>query len=537
MPDGRATEARLRGADLLWRALEAGGVTRVFSLSGNHIMPIYDAGFGSKIEIIHVRHEAAAVHMADAWARLTGQVGVALVTGGQGHSNAVAALPTALASETPIVLLSGHAPLNELGTGAFQETPQVEMAAPLCKGAWLARDPAGLPAEIARAFRLARSGRPGPVHVSLPTDVTEAHASAAMPDPADYLPIESEVDAAPLARFLAGAERPLILAGPSLNTPEGRATLAMLERGSGLPVLLMESPRGLNDPSLGDFAARLAEADAVLLLGKQLDFTLRFGRGTEARFALAEPDSALVARAERLLGDRLALRLDVAPLAAAHALAGTAAAHPAKEWAESVRSAAAYRPEAWKGLATRGGEPIHPATLGAALQPFLEDAVLVADGGEIGQWMQATLRAPERIVNGVAGSIGAGLPFALAASAARPGKRVLAVMGDGTAGFHIAELDTAVRHNLPFVAVVGNDSKWNAEYQIQKRDYGENRAHGCELAPATRYDLVAQGFGAHGEFVEHGEDLAPALERAFASGRPALVNVMIEGLPAPSLKR
>ncbi|MBY0335438.1 MAG: hypothetical protein K2X11_02425, partial [Acetobacteraceae bacterium] len=213
------------------------------------------------------------------------------------------------------------------------------------------------------------------------------------------------------------------------------------------------------------------------------------------------------------------------------------ARHAATGWAEELRAAIAHRPPAWAGLAGKGGAPIHPATLAAALRPFLDDAVLVADGGEIGQWMQACLSAPERIVNGVAGSIGAGLPFALAASAARPGKRVLAVMGDGTAGFHIAELDTALRHDLPFVAVVGNDAKWNAEYQIQKRDYGEARAHGCELAPATRYDLVAAGFGAHGEFVTRGEELAPALERAFASGKPALVNVLIEGLPAPNLKR
>ncbi|MEI6160284.1 MAG: thiamine pyrophosphate-binding protein, partial [Roseococcus sp.] len=167
----------IRGADILWGALKRGGVTRVFSLSGNHIMPVYDAAFEQGIEIIHVRHEAAAVHMADAWARLTGEVGVALVTGGQGHSNAVAALPTALADEVPLLLLSGHAPLNELGLGAFQETPQVEMAAPLCKAAWLAQTTAGLAGDIARAFAIARSGRPGPVHISLPTDVVEAKAT------------------------------------------------------------------------------------------------------------------------------------------------------------------------------------------------------------------------------------------------------------------------------------------------------------------------------------------------------------------------
>ncbi len=532
MPDAM-TLTQDRGADLLWRALAVHGVTKVFSLSGNHIMPVYDAAFGGAIEIIHVRHEAAAVHMADAWARLSGEVGVALVTGGQGHTNACAALPTALASETPVLLLSGHAPLNELGLGAFQETPQVAVAAPLCKESALARDAAGLPAELARLIGVARAGRPGPVHLSLPTDVLEARAE---PAPVPAAPAAEPVDAAALAAFLAIARRPLILAGPSLNTPAGAHARAALAGATGLPVALMESPRGLADPSLGDIAALLAQADAVLLLGKQLDFTLRFGRTTEARFALAEPDEALVARARSLLGERLGPVLRAAPLPAAEALARVAGPHPATAWAAESHAALAHRPAAWAALEGRAGAPIHPVTLAAALRPHLADAVLVADGGEIGQWMQATLSAPERIVNGIAGSIGAAIPFALAASAARPGKPVLAVMGDGTAGFHIAEFDTAVRHGLPFVAVVGNDAAWNAELQIQRRDYGPARAHGCTLLP-TRYDLVAQGFGAHGEFVQRAEELAPALARAFASGRPALVNVLIEGHPAPSLKR
>jgi acetolactate synthase-1/2/3 large subunit len=226
-----------------------------------------------------------------------------------------------------------------------------------------------------------------------------------------------------------------------------------------------------------------------------------------------------------------------APLAAAQTLASAAQTHPGKEWASELREAIRHRPVAWADLAGRDG-PIHPATLGAALRPWLDgDSVLVADGGEIGQWMQAMLSAPARVTNGVAGAIGAGIPFAIAASAARPGRRVLAVMGDGSSGFHLTEFDTAARHDLPFVCVIGNDARWNAEYQIQVRDYGGNRAHGCELAPATRYDLVVQALGGHGEYVTTGAELGPALERAFASGKPACVNVLIEGQAAPSLKR
>jgi acetolactate synthase-1/2/3 large subunit len=146
------------------------------------------------------------------------------------------------------------------------------------------------------------------------------------------------------------------------------------------------------------------------------------------------------------------------------------------------------------------------------------------------------LAAPARVINGVAGAIGAAIPFALAARAARPDARILCVLGDGTFGFHMAEFDTAHRHGLPFVAVVGNDARWNAEHQIQLREYGANRAHGCELAPGTRYDLVASALGAHGEFVTRAAEIGPAVERAFASGKPACVNVVIEGQPAPSIR-
>ncbi|WP_232474897.1 thiamine pyrophosphate-dependent enzyme, partial [Neoroseomonas rubea] len=214
------------------------------------------------------------------------------------------------------------------------------------------------------------------------------------------------------------------------------------------------------------------------------------------------------------------------------------ASHANKAWAQRLAGAIAHRPPGWAALAGAPEGPIHPATLCQALRPYLAapDDVLVCDGGEIGQWAQAILAAPARIINGVAGAIGAGLPFALAARAARPKGRILAVMGDGTFGFHMAEFDTAHRHGLPFVAVVGNDAKWNAEHQIQLREYGANRAHGCELAPGTRYDLVAAALGAHGEFVTRAEEIVPAMERAFASGRAACVNVLIEGQPAPSIR-
>lgn len=539
----------IRGADILVQALKAAGVSRVFSLSGNHIMPVYDALLGSGIGIVHTRHEAAAVHMADAWARLTGECGVALVTGGQGHTNAVGALPTALSGEVPVLLLSGHAPLAELGLGAFQELEQARMAAPVCKKAMTAGAAETLAQDVAAAIRLARSGRPGPVHLSLPTDVLDARVAApTQRGPAAFAPAPTPLapeSAAAIAAAIATAQRPVLVAPPALCSPAGRAAVAALAARTGLPVAMMESPRGLGDPSLGAFAQALAEADCIVLLGKALDFTLRFGRApaipAAARFVVVEPDAAVLARAAGTLGDRLAVAAMAGAAEAVAALGAEGspvAPHRNGAWAARLAEAIAFRPAAWAALAGTPDGPIHPATLCHALRPWLagEDTVLVSDGGEIGQWAQAMLQAPARLINGVAGAIGPSIPFAMAARCARPGARILAVMGDGTFGFHMAEFDTAHRHGLPFVAVVGNDARWNAEHQIQLREYGANRAHGCELAPGTRYDLVAAALGAHGEFVTRAEELAPALERAFASGKPACVNVVIEGQPAPTIR-
>jgi acetolactate synthase-1/2/3 large subunit len=466
-------------------ALKLAGVGKIFSLSGNHIMPIYDAALGSGIRLIHVRHEGAAVHMAESWARLTGEVGIAMVTGGPGHANALGALCTALASETPVILLSGHAPLSELGRGAFQEFRQAAIAEPVCKASWTARSAAGLGEDLARAFRLSRSGRPGPVHISLPSDLLEQELAEsdlqAPPAAVDYLSAPMNLPGATAAMVVAEvhkAKRPLLITSPALCTTPGRALATQLQAALGAPVIGMESPRGINDPSLGAFAEVLAQADLIVLLGKPLDFTLRFGDApvvaASCNWIVIDPDTALIARAARGRGERL---LSSALADAGNAvLALTAAAknqaipvHPAA-WLAEVQAAISYRPAQWQGAMSNAGAPMHAVEMCRALQPALDrhaDAVFVSDGGEIGQWAQACLRAPHRLINGVCGAIGPALPFALAAQAAYPGSPVIAVMGDGTFGFHMAEFDTAVRENLPLIAVVGNDARWNAEYRFK----------------------------------------------------------------------
>jgi acetolactate synthase-1/2/3 large subunit len=286
----------------------------------------------------------------------------------------------------------------------------------------------------------------------------------------------------------------------------------------------------------------LAQADRVLLLGKRLDFTLKFGKAPAfdpaCEFAQVDAEPEEIERTRRAVGSRLLVTAIADAFTAVQAL--TRAAKPVRSaWRDEVRAAIAYRPAAWDSATSKEANRIHPVQALRPLQALLDahpDSIFVCDGGEIGQWAQACLTAPNRVINGVAGSIGAALPFALAARVARPEVPIVAVMGDGTFGFHCAEIDTAVRYRLPFVCLVGNDARWNAEYQIQLREYGPERLVGCELLP-TRYDQVAAAFGGHGELVTDSREVLPAARRAARSGLPACLNVMIEGLPAPSFKR
>jgi thiamine pyrophosphate-dependent acetolactate synthase large subunit-like protein len=340
------------------------------------------------------------------------------------------------------------------------------------------------------------------------------------------------------------AQRPLVLTGPAMAHGRGRATGERLAAALGVPVICMESPRGVNDPCLGAFSEVLRQADVIVLLGKQPDFTLRFGAppavAVNCRFAVLDPDPAVLERSLRTLTPPRVLFSALAdPVSAAEML--TQRSHPgaSRTWADEVQEAIRFRPAEWTSLTSAASGPLHPVEVGRAVQRILERArepLLIADGGEFGQWAQACVTAPTRLINGPAGSIGSALPFALAARLARPDATVVAMLGDGTFGFHLAEIDTATRARVPFVAVIGNDACWNAEHQIQLRSYGRDRAHGCELLPA-RYDEAVVALGGHGELVGRALDLPAALDRALQSQRPACVNVMIERIAAPAVSR
>lgn len=535
--------AEWNGASVLTETLAAAGVRTVFSLSGNQIMPVYDACIDSGIRIVHVRHEAAAVAMADAYAQLTGEIGVALVTAAPGFANALSPLYSARAAESPVLLLSGDSPVEQDGDGAFQELQQKAVAAPLVKTSLRPLNGRDLAPMTAQAIRLARSGRKGPVHMALPFDVLNAHNARAFDgDASSFEPVSismSDKDVSRIGELLDGAERPLVLLGPQFNESREMKRVKSLADALNAPVIAMESPRGLRDPSLGAFAEVVAEADLIVLLGKTVDFTLGFLKqgviAADAGIVVIDPEQEAIDRARTLCGSRVRYSVRADVTSAIDGLSSLRPGHTSPDWGEAVAEAIAFRqrPQA----ETSDLHPIAVCDVVAAVLREADEPILICDGGEFGQWAQAFCDAPVRVINGVSGAIGNGLNYAIAAKLARPEATVIAMMGDGTVGFHLAELETAARENAAIVAVVGNDSCWNAEHQIQLRDFGPERLIGCTLSSRVRYDQAAAGLGCHGIYVERPEALSGALREAVNGARPALVNVIMEGARAPDFSR
>jgi len=529
------------GSELIIRSLRRRGVKTIFSLSGNQIMPLYDACIDAGIRIIHVRHEAAAVFMADAWSQITGELGVAMITAAPGLTNGLAPLYSASQAESPVLLISGDSSVSEDGTGAFQELDQVAITRPLTKLSVRPQSAAELCPALENAITQALAPRRGPVHVALPFDLLIAESGIAdLPDVSAAPPVAA-LDATrlnQLADLLHSAQRPLVLAGPTSARPQGRSARAAAEEALGVRIIPMESPRGLKDPSLGALASIMPSADLIVLAGKCLDFTLGFGGtgalGENARVAVIDPDPAMLERAGRLLGARLVLTFQADAVVA---MAAVAAAHPPAErlaWRAQVDEALQSRTVKTPSAPAQGA--MGPRALCETVQAFLAsapDPILICDGGEFGQWAQAFCQAPVRIINGMSGAIGAGVCYAIAAKIARPGATVVVMMGDGTAGFHMMELDTAVREGAAVMAVIGNDLRWNAEHLIQMRTYGPQRLIGCELAPTARYHDVASALGGAGFAAHDAAGLTAALRQAADSGLPACINVSLAGEAAP----
>ncbi len=534
----------VNGATLLARALRLAGIgdTPIFTLSGNQVLPVYEAGLDQGFRFVDTRHESAAAFMADAWGRLTGRPGLCLVTAGPGHTNALTGLATAWMAESPMILFSGGSDHATVGKGGFQEIDQVALAKPICKEAWVASTVREVPALVAHAYRTAQAGVPGPVHVTLPFDVLNEQVDesvAARPGPADFEPTHRRAerpDVEQAVALLAEARRPLVLAGPSAWRGVAGERLRNLLDLTGTPGFLIESPRGLTDPSLHGVGTEFKRADAVLLIGPQ-DFTVGFAGprvvGDEARLIQLAPSRAELGRNRPV---DVGLAGDTQTVLGQLLEAARARSWEAGRWRDELAEIQAENQSTLERFERSDEAPLHPLRVAAEVRAILEPGdCLALDGGEFGQWARWGLGGGpyETVGNGKLGGIGGGLSFGMAAALARPGHRSVAFVGDGTFGFHGLELDTAVRHNISFVVVVGNDAGWAAERHRQLQLYGPDRLVAANLLP-TRYDRVAEALGAHGEYVERPEELRPALERALASGRPACVNVMIASIPSPS---
>lgn len=566
-----ASEAKdaFNGAGLLAQAMRASGTSVLFSLSGNQIMPLYDACLDAKLRIVHVRHENAAVFMADAWGQLcvgvdeaphnSARCGVALVTAAPGFANALGGLYSALLAETPLVLLSGDSPVASDARRAFQEFPQTIASAPFVKHAVRVTSAEELAATWHRCVDIALSGRPGPVHIALPFDVLQATVSATkatVPNPAATI-ADDRTDHAQLAGIasaLRRAERPLVITGPALSRSRTSGASA-LQQSVGIPVITMESPRGLGDPSLGKVADVLKDADCLVLLGKQPDFTLAFGASDKlsaTTLCVVDADAVSLQKSMTVLEQSdaigvnsrqcIAVQLDTSRVIN-YLCANATPVGGHQVWLQSVAEHLNVEPLIDKDVATveshSADTSLTPAQIGSAVQTVVDqqdDSIVLCDGGEFGQWAQACVRSKRRIINGPSGAIGGSLPQAIAAKIASPDSIVFALMGDGTAGFHLAEFETSVRERAPVIVLIGNDSRWNAEYQIQYRDYGADRLHSCELGDNVRYDIAAEGLGCAGVLVTTEAELAAALTEAVQrcqAGISTCINVTMQGWPAP----
>ena len=541
---------KVTGSQLIARALKAEGVENIFTLAGDHVLPLMDHMADEGFRFVDTRHEQAAVDMANAWGRITGTPGVSMFTS-PGHANAIPGLTLAKHMESPVINISGSAEQGRLGQGAGQEMDQVGMAAPVTKGSWFVPDPRRIPYYLARAFRTALTGRRGPVHLTIPVDVQEAEVDEDEVDfrrTGEYRPAGMvAADRGQVARaieILNSAARPIAVASEGAFSASSEQIHRLIET-TRIPLVTEETARGVvpddhplcfgyADARVSAAATMLSSADAVLLLGKKLDFTIDFGEppaiSADARIIQVEPSAELVG---------LSRPVDVAVVGDVGAAVGQLADEAdSYTWNErpilkEMEAAADSQRERLEALGVESS-PLHAMSVHRALAPHLDaDTCLVFEGSDFaffGAAYHPSLKPGRWFTNITLGMIGYGLPFGLGAQVALPGSRVVVMTGDGAFGFSGMELDTAVRHNLPVVVIVGNDSVWGIDYHQQVQLWG--KAVATELLP-TRYDKMAEALGAHGEFVETADQLPGALDRAFASGRPALVNVTTRPDPSP----
>jgi acetolactate synthase-1/2/3 large subunit len=534
----------VHGGKLAARALKQAGVECVFTLCGAHIMPLYDGCIDEGIKVVDVRHEQAAVHAADAWARCNpGSIGVAAVTAGPGVTDCVTGVANAWRANSPVLVFGGQGPFANLRRGSLQEMDHIGVMRPITKYADAVYQTQRIPEYIELAIRHAVSGIPGPAYLEIPMDVFMAEveeALAPMPRirtaPPRISPDREEVREA--IELLRAAERPMLMAGTSVKWSRASAEMNRFIAETHIPTYTNGMGRGTVPPESPEFLNRsrraaLERIDCVILAGTLLDFRMRFGQTipADAEIIQLEMDATLIGQnrpTDVALVGNLACSFELLLDEMKH----QGARLDFSGWLGELRAVEVEAEKKVEAALGSDESPVDPQRMCREIRDWLDtldDPIVIGDGGDIvataakiipvrreGAWMDP----------GPLGTLGVGMPFALAAQVSHPDKRVVIVYGDGSFGLNGFEYDTAVRFGLPIIGVVGNDGAWGQMLRPQGAIYGWDRLE-ATLLRHTRYDKVVEALGGHGEYVERPEELRPALERAAASGKPALVNVII----------
>ncbi len=527
----------LHGGRLVAKRLKAHGVTKLFTLSGGHIFSIYDGCREEGIDIVDTRHEQTAAFAAEGWAKATRQTGVAAVTAGPGVTNAMSALGSAQQNGSPVVALAGRAPAMRWGQGSLQEIDHVPFVAPLTRSAHTVESTADIPGSVDAAFGAAQGPPSGPAFVDFPLDHVFMESDVDADGPAevlDYAALPAAEGVERAIELLRGAERPVIMAGTGLYWAHGEHALRALADELLIPVFVNGLGRGCLPADHELFFSRargkgLKEADVAIVVGVPMDFRLGFGQSFGEDTQIVLIDSAPTDR--RPPRDATVELYGGIP-ATLDALRDGAGATPAgrRAWVESLRNLEDERRGAEIEGLNDDRTPLHPLRLYHELKAVLDrNAVVIGDGGDFVSYAGRIIDTYEPgcwMDPGPFGCLGAGPGYALAAKIANPDRQVCLLLGDGAFGFAGMEFDTLVRHNIPVVAVMGNNGIWALEKHPMEFLYGYSVA--ADLQPECRYDQVVEALGGHGELVREPGELRPALERAFASGKPALVNVLTD---------
>ena len=545
--------SKITGSDLIIKCLKMYEVDTIFGIAGDHILHLLDKLIDQDFRMIDGRHEAASVHMANAYSRILRKPGVVMSTT-PGHANAVAGLANAMHSEAPVINIAGSADSSNIGRGAMQEFDQIGIAKPVTKGAWEIPSVERIPEFISLAFRTAMEGKRGPVHLTIPHDlqeqsvdseVFERYKNSYIDNNEDWLsyPSPNQIDKS--LELLSKAKKPIVIAGLGAGATLSREELDLFLVETKIPFFGVDTGRSLvgdsHECSLGigylplnKAAQRINESDLVLLLGVKLDYQLGFGGSPpfnkDAKIICVDPDIQQLNRSRTI---SLIVNSDVGPFIETINKKIKKFNWDNSKWLKSLKDTKrSYINEMTK--LSDNKLPMHPMDVSLAIQENLDDDTFVVfDGGDYCHFSRATVPIENYLRSlyvSSFGMIGVGLPYALGAKAALPDKKVILVVGDGSLGFHAPEIDTSVRHDLPITVVVGNNSLWGIDYWIQKGLY--NRDVWTKL-DQTNYELVSKGFGGEGIIVEDPKLLNEEIEKSFKSKKITVLNTIVRKISSP----